>query len=100
MSFPYIPSSFDHGGNNDIDTTAEQLTTSSFPCKIGILIKADDDNTGSVYVGKSDVTAGGTDATDGLRLKPGDAVFLPVANANLLYVIGSAVNQKAWFFTA
>lgn len=99
MSYPYRPEKFDHGSNLDIDTTAEQLTTVSIPCKIGITIKADDDNTGDIYVGNSDVTAGTDPATDGYRLKPGDAIFLEVKNANQIYVIGSAANQKAWFLT-
>ena len=99
MSYPYTPEKFDHGSNLDIDTAAEQLTTVSIPCKIGIVIKADDDNTGDIYVGNSDVTAGTVAATDGFRLGPGDGLFLEVANANQIYVIGSAVNQKAWFLT-
>lgn len=99
MAYPYRPEKFDHGSNLDVDTVAEQITAVSIPCKIGILIKADDDNTGDIYVGNSDVTKGTEATTDGMRLTPGDAMFFPVRNANQVYVIGSAVNQKVWFFT-
>jgi hypothetical protein len=85
---------FEHFSNLDVDTTAEQLT--AFACRFGVQVKADDDNSDSVYVGKSDVTAGTTDATDGFRLKAGQGVFLPVSNANLVYVIGGAINQKVF----
>jgi hypothetical protein len=85
---------FEHFSNLDVDTLAEQLT--AFACRFGVQVKADDDNSDSVYVGKSDVTAGTTDATDGFRLKAGQGVFLPVSNANLVYVIGGAINQKVY----
>ena len=90
-------STFDHGSNLDIDTAAEQITTTSITCKYGVQIKADDDNTGDLYIGNSDVTAGTTAATDGFRLKPGQGLFVPVDNANKVYAIASANNQKAWF---
>ena len=99
MSYPYRPPKFDHGSNLDIDLVAEQLTPEDRPCKIGILVKADDDNTGDIFIGNTDVTAGTDPLTDGMRLVPGDSIFFNVRNANDLYVIGSAVNQKAWYFT-
>jgi len=99
MAYPFVVSKFDHGSNLDVDTTAEQLTTTSIPCKVGILIRADHANTGDIYIGNSDVTAGTEGATDGMQLKAGDAVFLEISNANLIYVIGSAINQKVYFLT-
>lgn len=99
MPYPYRPEKFDHGSNLDIDAAAEQLTTTSIPCKVGILIKADDDNAGSIYIGNSDVTAGTDPDTDGMRLKAGDTLFFPVKNANQVYAIASVANQKAWFLT-
>ena len=89
-----VGSDFEHFSNLDVDTAAEQLT--AFTCVWGVQIKADDANTSAVYVGKSDVTAGTTDATDGFKLNPGQGVFLPVSNSNLVYVIGGAANQKVW----
>ena len=89
--------SLDTGSNLDIDTTAEQLTSTSYAAYVGVLFRADADNSGVIYLGNSDVTAGTTAATDGLPLSAGDAVFLQISNANLVYGIGSAVNQKIYF---
>ena len=91
---PAPATDFEHFSNLDVDTAAEQL--SAYACKFGVCIKADDDNSSSVYVGKSDVTAGTTDATDGFRLKAGQAISLAVSNTNLIYVIGGANNQKVF----
>jgi hypothetical protein len=89
-------SSFDHGGNSDIDTTAEQITTTSMASSGGVLVRADDSNTGYLYLGNSDVTAG-TDATQGIKLAAGESIFIPIDNANKIYAIGSAVNQALTF---
>ena len=89
--------SLDTGSNLDIDTSAEQITLTSYPATVGVLFRADADNSGVVFLGNSDVTAGTTAATDGLPLSAGDAVFLQISNANLVYAIGSAVNQKVYF---
>ena len=89
--------SLDTGSNLDIDTSAEQITSTSYAANVGVLFRADADNSGVVYLGNSDVTAGTTASTDGLPLSAGDAVFLQISNANLVYAIGSAVNQKIYF---
>ena len=89
--------SLNTGSNLDIDTSAEQVTSTSYPATIGVLFRADASNSGVVFLGKSTVTAGTTAATDGLPLSAGDAVFLQISNANLIYAIGSAVNQKIYF---
>lgn len=90
-----VATDYEHGSNLDVDTTAEQLPTQA--AKFGVIVKAANANTSSVYVGKSDVTAGTTDATDGFELGAGESVMLPVSNANLLYVIGGAANQKVFW---
>jgi len=92
-----VSASFDHGSNLDIDTTAEQITTTSFAAKFGVTVKAAVDNTDTVYIGNSDVTAGTTAATDGFPLEPGESITLPVNNPNLLYAIGAAANQKVFW---
>lgn len=92
-----VTSSLDHGSNLDIDTTAEQITTTSFACKFGVTLKADITNTGIIYVGNSDVTAGTTAATDGFPLSAGETLTLEVNNPNLLYAIASANNQKIYW---
>lgn len=92
-----VTSSLDHGSNLDIDTTAEQITSTSFACKFGVTVKADITNTGIIYVGNSDVTAGSTAATDGFPLSAGETLTLEVNNPNLLYAIASANNQKIYW---
>ena len=89
--------SLDTGSNLDIDTSAEQITSTSYPATVGVLFRADASNSGVVYLGKSTVTAGTTASTDGFPLSAGDGVFLQISNANLIYAIGSAVNQKIYF---
>ena len=89
--------SLDSGSNLDIDTSAEQITSTSYPATVGVLFRADSGNSGLVYLGNSDVTAGTDASTDGFPLSAGDGVFLQISNANLVYAIGSAVNQKIYF---
>lgn len=90
-----VASGFEHGSNRDVDTTAEQLPSQA--AVFGVLVKASIHNTDEVYVGKSDVTADTTDATDGFELGPGESVLVKVNNANLIYVIGGANNQKVFW---
>lgn len=93
-----VATDFEHGSNRDVDTAAEQLPNQA--AKFGVTVKAARNNTANIYVGKSDVTADSTDATDGFELGPGESLFLPVNNANLIYVIGGAVNQKVFWVAA
>lgn len=88
-----VSATLDHGSNRDIDTVAEQITATSFACKFGVTLRADDANTGVLYIGNSDVTAGSTAATDGIPLAAGESLFLPVNNSNIPYAIASANNQ-------
>jgi len=88
---------WDHGSNLDVGTTAEALTTTSFKCAKSILIKADAGNTGIVYVGQSDVTAGDTAATDGIPLAAGEALELEVSDISNIYVIASVTAQKVYW---
>lgn len=95
-----VAESIDHGSNRDVDTAAEALTTTSFVCQHGVLLKADKNNAGTVYVGLSDVTAGSTAATDGFPLDANDVLFIEIANPNLLYVIASEVNQIIYWIAS
>lgn len=92
-----VSATLDHGSNLDIDTSAEQITSTSFACKFGVTLKADITNTGIIYIGNSDVTAGTTAATDGFPLSAGETLTLEVTNANIPYAIASANNQKIYW---
>lgn len=92
-----VSATLDHGSNRDIDTAAEQITATSFACKFGVTLKADAANTGILYIGNSDVTAGTTAATDGFPLSPGESLTLEVTNSNIPYAIASANNQVVYW---
>lgn len=81
-------------GNSQVTTpgTAVQLSTTSIPCKelyITSYHKVSHD-TGCVYIGGSDVSAGGAygdKATKkGIAVMSDDALYLPAANLNVVYV--------------
>ena len=90
----------DHGSNRDVDAAAEVLTATSFPCRHGVLLKADRLNAGTIYIGLSDVTAGTAAATDGFPLDANDTLFIEISNPNLLYVFASEVNQIIYWIAS
>lgn len=87
----------DHGAKSSIGVTAVQITATSIEAQKGVLIKADTNNSGIVYIGNSDVTAGSADATDGFPLQPGESVQVEIDNVNRIYAIGSAAGQKVFW---
>ena len=92
-----ITATFKTGANLDVDTSAEVLTATDFDTAQGVIITADADNSGSVFIGNSDVDAGATDATSGIPISAGESLFFSASNPNVIYVIGSAVNQKVYW---
>jgi len=97
LSLTDTQATFDHGSNLDIDASAEQITSTSFTAKRGVIVRAPSTNTGNLYIGNSDVTAGTTAATDGQLLEPGESLFIEVDNPNKLYAIADAANQKIFW---
>lgn len=68
------------------------------PAKYGTQLKADDDNTGSIYVGYASNVA--ADATAAMRLEAGQAYFVPARKAGdskNIYVIASGAGQGVWY---
>lgn len=94
--FPTVVSSWDHAAKSSIGTSAVQIS-SGMAAKKAVTVKASRNNTGTVYLGNSDVTAGTVDATDGIELFAGESVTIPVNNANLIYAIASIAGQKVFF---
>ena len=90
----------DHGRNSDIDAAAEQITTVSMPAINGVLVKAANGNTGTIFLGNSDVTADSVDATDGFELAAGESVFIEIDNANKIYAFASVANQGVYFIAS
>lgn len=77
---------------------AVQMIAASNPAFIGILIKADNANTGTVYVGNSGaVTAGTVPATDGFQLGAGESTCIPVDNANKIFLIATGAGQRVFW---
>jgi hypothetical protein len=77
-----------------VGTTAAAIAGAFYPCKRGVGLKADPSNSGTIYVGPSDVTAGTTAATDGWPLAAGEELFLPLDDPRALYAIATAANQQ------
>lgn len=81
--------------------TATVLAATAPATVRGTQVKAADGNSGKVYVGYSNaVTAGGTDATDGMELGAGQAFFVhreKAASAAAIWVIGSASGQVVYY---
>ena len=97
MTIRTAQGTFDHGSNRDVDTEAEVLTSTVFDCAQGVLIKAALSNTGTVYVGNSDVTAGSAAATDGFPLSAGASLALEFIRPDQIYVIASTANQVVYW---
>lgn len=97
MSQELLNYDFEHGRKSSIGTSAVQLTSANVPTRRGVLVKAAAGNSGTVYVGKSDVTNDSADATDGFELSAGESVTVEIDNANKVYVIGSAAGQKVFW---
>lgn len=88
---------FDHGAKT-VGTTAAQLVTAETRVNRGVQIKAAFGNTGRVYVGNADVTNGSTDATDGFELSAGQGLFVPTHDVTNVWIVGSAADQKTYWF--
>jgi hypothetical protein len=86
-----LPSSnLAYGQNTDIDTTAEQLTTTSTPCR-RVRVKALASNAGTIYVGDDSSVS----TTNGYELSAKDDVKIWIDNVSKIYVVASQVDQKA-----
>jgi len=92
-----ITATFKTGANLDVDTSAEVLTSTDFDTAQGVIITADSDNSGSVFIGTATVTAGAANDTSGIPITAGESIFFSASNPNVIYVIGSAVNQKVYW---
>lgn len=73
-------------GQATVGTVAVQLT--SIVLKQGVIIKAANSNSGTIYLGTSGVTA-----STGFELGAGESVTLPITNTNLIYAIANTTSQ-------
>lgn len=84
-------------GKKTIGTSTGQISTNSRLLVFGILIKADVNNAGIVYIGNRNLTAGTAHATDGMPLEAGDSIFLEFDSLHKVYLKASAADQKVFY---
>ena len=77
-----------------VGPSAAAITATAFACKRGVGLKADVNNSGTIYIGPSDVTAGSTPATDGWPLAAGEELFLPLDDPRAVFAVASAASQQ------
>ena len=78
------------GAKTGIGTSAVQISSTSFKCKKGVLVKAASTNgTGLVYVGLSNVTTISTPSSCGLELAASEWIEVEAEDVTDVYVIGS-----------
>ena len=86
-------SDLEGGGRVAVDTTPVEMSFTGTPRSI--ILTADPNNAGLLYVGKVDVTNAGANAVTFLRA--GESVTLNYNDAtNALYVVGSVAGQFVW----
>jgi hypothetical protein len=86
-------------GSNTIGATATQINATSTALAHGITIRAATGNGGTIYVGRSTVTAvGDGTTTDGYALAAGEAIDLEINDVSLIYLKASAAGQIYSYF--
>ena len=74
-----------------VGTSAIQVSSTSVTCK-QVILKADNDNAGDIYVGKDSSVS----SANGFRLMPGEAVTIPINDLSKIWVIATASDQKLY----
>jgi hypothetical protein len=81
------------GGPVTVGTSAVELTFSG--TTVTIIIQSDPDNTGRVWVGKSNVTSAGANAMT--QLEPGDGLELSLDDSsNAVYAVSDTASQNVF----
>lgn len=85
-------------GHTVVGTSAVQLVPQKFSETFkGVLVVADASNSAVVYIGRKGVTADNDVDTGGIPLPAGTAIFLPIEDPTLLFVISTSDTQDvAW----
>jgi len=95
------PASYERGYVGSKPRTKQvQVTTSKaqlMPCSpdwdcLAVLLKADDQNSGNIYIGGEDMTG----TSDGYKLGPGEAVMIPVDNPCKIYAVSDSGTNKLY----
>lgn len=92
VQFPTPPSNVFNGSENlQMDGSAQQLA--NLPCQVGIAMLADPNNGHAIYVSGSGVSGGSG------YLFGGQGLVLPVANANVVWVLGISGTDTISYWT-
>jgi len=92
-------------GHQSVTTSSQKLAENKlpFPASKGILVRCPGSNdpggtnTAEVWLGGPAVTADADESTGGMPVAPGEALFLPLEDPSLLYVVTSSGTQDiAW----
>jgi len=75
-----------------VGTSATPLVTSSIPLMFGVVVKADINNSGNVYVGDSSVST-----SNGYCLTAGEGIAFEIYDASKVYVVADTDNQKVYW---
>lgn len=87
-------------GSVVVGTTVGPVSANTRTLKWGVQVVADTNNTNGVWVGRrSNLTAGGSPATDGFKLPPGGTIFVPSPSEAEVFCISDAVTQNATFLS-
>jgi len=81
---------FETYGKIDIDGNEQQLSAQAL--KTGIVVKADSDNDGVIWIGDT-----GVDLDDGLPLEAGESLAFAIDNADKVYLKGDNVGDKLFY---
>lgn len=92
------PNSGPAHGHTVVGTTASQLTALKLSETYkGVLIVADPNNIAVIFIGRKVVTADNNVDTGGIPLPAGTAIFIPIEDPTVLFVVsGSAAQDAAW----
>lgn len=85
-----IPEQLKGNGHTDIAVTGTAIVLRAPTHCRQVMIKADPDNVGTVYIGVSTVTNSQSALTGGMQMAPGDANTFPVTSLSLVYINGAA----------
>lgn len=87
-------------GHGVAGTTRTQLAVAklAFPTNKGILVRCPGaldaaTNTDEVWIGGPNVTADEDETTGGTPIAPGEALFLPLEDPSLLFIVSTAADQ-------
>jgi hypothetical protein len=76
-----------------VGTSVVPMPAQTIKVTRGLQLKADSANTGSIYIGKSDVATSGK----GFPLKANEGLLLPVDNIKQVSFVSDQAGQKLWY---